>query len=281
MKTFAMLVVAALVVSGSPVAAQTRATVVSAGSEQAVRVGKTVISRPFGATLVDNLQVVGSYGGKALRYHLIRGVATGDCPARFVVTVERSGHAPITTDPFGTCSGAATARIRRGTLEVSMPAVVAGNPPARFVYEAGAMRPLPGSATTLATAPGTPAAAEPSCRAAAHVDAETQASALADFDESYPLVYRRESSLKKTDIAPEELRDIVTGMACLSTWPGAETLVPERATPLFRSRRYGAAAFSALERVAHDPATSANLKAAVRTFSAEMLYRANRPTMPY
>ena len=281
MRTLALFAVAACAVASGPAVAQTRATVVSAGNEQAIKVGKTVVSRPFGAVLVDNLQVVGSYGSRALRYHLIRGVAAGECPARFVVTVERPGEAPVTTDPFGTCAATATARLRRGTLEVSMPATVAGAPMARFAYRDGAMRPLADTAATLAAASGAAPSAESGCRAAAHVDAETQAAALADFDESYPLAYRRESSLKKTDIAPEELRELVTGMACLSTWPGAETLVPDHATPLFRSRRYGAAAFSALERIARDPATDANLQAAVRTFSAEMLYRANRPTMPY
>lgn len=281
MRTFALFAAAACAATSGAVVAQTRAIVVSAGTEQAIKVGKTVVSRPFGAVLVDGLQVVGSYGTKALRYHLIRGVAAGECPARFVVTVERPGEAPITTDPFGTCATTASARIRRGTLEVSMPSAVAGAPVARFAYQDGAMRPLPATAATLVAAPGTAPTAKSGCRAAAHVDAETQAAALDDFEESYPLAYRRESSLKKTAISPAELRELVTGMACLSTWPGAETLVPDRATPLFRSRRYGAAAFSALDRVARDPGTDANLQAAVRTFSAEMLYRANRPTMPY
>ena len=82
-----MLLAAPLLLSagGTAQAADQRAMVVSAGSEQAIKLGKTVISRPFGAELVDHLAVVGSYSVQGARLHLIRGKGGSDCPARYAV----------------------------------------------------------------------------------------------------------------------------------------------------------------------------------------------------
>jgi hypothetical protein len=77
-------------------------------------------------------------------------------------------------------------------------------------------------------------------------------------------------------IAPEEMRATVVGLACLASWPGAEEVVPRAATPLFASKRHGDAAFAALEAVAQDPASDANLRASVRAFGAEMAFRVER-----
>ena len=59
----------------TPATAQRKLTVISAGSEQALAAGKTVLSRPFGAQLVDRLAVVGSYPAGPTTYHLVRGDA--------------------------------------------------------------------------------------------------------------------------------------------------------------------------------------------------------------
>lgn len=266
----------ALLFVTSTAPAQTRdVAIVSAGSEQAVRLGKVTLSRPFGARLVDRLAVAGSYADRGRRFHLIRGEAGGDCPARFVVIETAAGQDPVVSDPFGTCSAAATARVARGSLVVTMPATAEGGPPVRFGYEGGRMRLLdarPAVAADGAVPAGYAAPAPSSCRSAAGVDAATQAEILADFEQSYPAEYRRAKTLKRAAIAPDELRALVTGMACLSTWPGSER-VGEVARPLFASR-HGPAAFAALDAVARDPLTDANMQAAVRGFSAEMSYRA-------
>jgi hypothetical protein len=86
------------------------------------------------------------------------------------------------------------------------------------------------------------------------------------------------SALKKAEIAPDDLRRLVTGLACFSTWPGADKIVPQAATPLFASKRYGDASFAALETVSQTPGIDAGVVAAVRQFGAEMHYYVGRRT---
>ena len=86
------------------------------------------------------------------------------------------------------------------------------------------------------------------------------------------------SELKKVAIAPDDLRRLVTGLACFSTWPGADKMVPQAATPLFASKRYGDASFAALETVSQTPGVDAGVVAAVRQFGAEMRYYVGRRT---
>lgn len=249
--------------------------IVSAGSEQAVRLGSVTLSRPFGAQLVDRLSLVGTQELRGRRIHLIRGEAGGDCPARYLVIETARGLDPVVSDPFGTCSPQATARVSRGLFTVTMPATAAGGPPVRFVLEGGAMRlvdarPASAVAGGPGAAPGYAAAAPSTCRSASTLDDAAQAEILADFERSYPQEYRRGRTLKKLSIAPDELRGLLTGMACLSTWPGSER-VAEVARPLFRSR-HGPAAFATLDQIARDPMTEANLQAAVRRFAADMAF---------
>lgn len=267
-------------VAASPATAQRRIAVVSNGNEQALAVGKTVISRPFGAQLVDRLAVVGSYRAGKATYHLIRGEAAGTCPSRFVVVETGSSEAPVASEPFGTCSGQARAAVGRAGFTVTMPATAAGGPAVRFAWESGKMRLLDAApAAVVADAGGTPgfAARQAStCRTPTSADPATQAAVVADFERNYPSEFRQQKTLKRADISPDELRATVTGLACLSRWPGAEVVVPEAATPLFASKRHGPAAFEVVQVIARDPNSDVNLRAAVRAFGAEMLYRVDR-----
>lgn len=271
---------ATIVVATPSATAQRRIAVITAGNEQALSVGKTVISRPFGAQLVDRLAIVGSYPSGRATYHLVRGDAAGPCPSRFVVVATGLGGAPAASEPFGTCAGQARAAMNRGGFVVSMPATAAGGPPVRFAWENGKMRLIDAMpAATVAGDDGEPgfAARQAStCRTPTSADPGTQAAVIADFESSYPAEFRRSSSLKRVEIAPDELRATVTGLACLARWPGAEAIVPEAATPLFASKRYGPAAFRTVETIARDPNSDTNLRAAVRAFGAEMLYRVDR-----
>lgn len=274
--------VLALLGLGTAAAAQAGdVSVVTAGSEQALRVGKTVINRPFGAQLVDRLAVVGAQRVAGRDYTLVRGDAAGECPSRYVIVYRETDGTAATTAPFGTCSGTARLRASGRTVEVVMPAALAGAAPARFRFAQGSVQ-LIGASSVANVAGGVPVpggyapGTALGCRAAGMSDGATQAAILAEFEADYPEPYRRLSTLKKTDIAPEDLRDTVTSLACLATWPGAEKTVPRLATPLFASKRHGEAAFAELERVAIDPLADANLRAVVRAFSAEMLYRVER-----
>lgn len=267
-------------VLATPAAAQRRIAVVSSGNEQALAVGKTVLSRPFGAQLIDRLAVIGSYRAGRTTYHLVRGDAAGPCPSRFVVVATGATDAPAVSEPFGTCAGTARATVARGGFTVSMPATAAGGPAVRFGWQDGKMRLLDAAPAAVAAgadgAPGFAARQASTCRTPTSADPAMQAAVVADFERNYPAEFRREKTLKRADISADELRATVTGLACLSRWPGAEAVVPEAATPLFASKRHGPAAFRIVQVIARDPNSDVNLRAAVRAFGVEMLYRVDR-----
>lgn len=274
--------VAMAAVMSVPALAQRAQTiaVVTSGSEQALRIDDTIVSRPFGAQLVDRIAIVGSYRVGARTYHLVRGEAAGDCPARYVVVTGEADGVPAATEPFGTCGAGARGQQSGAAFIVTMPATAAGGPNVRFRYDQGAMRlidamPAAGVAGPAGD-PGYAARQASSCRTASATDPVDHAAVLADFQRSYPADYRKISLLKKTEIAPDELRATVTGLACLARWPGADKVVPEMATPLFASERHGPAAFATIDTIAKDPASDVNLRAAVRAFGAEMLYLVDR-----
>ncbi|ATY31883.1 hypothetical protein [Sphingomonas psychrotolerans] len=270
-----MLLAAPLLLSagGAAHAADQKAVVVSAGSEQAIKLGKTVISRPFGAELVDHLSVVGSYTLRDTRLHLIRAKAGSECPARYAVIVTRPGQEPQITESFGTCSAAARPQLRRGVFTVAMPASASGGPLVRYQYANGRMHRPAAALTQGAGSIGPTAPAASACKSANAIDAANQARALDAFERDWPKAYRRTGTLKRVDLGQSELRRLVTDLACMSSWPIGERRVPELATPLFRSQRHRGAAFAALESIQRDPDTDANLKAVARSFSAEMRYR--------
>jgi hypothetical protein len=271
MRTAVPIALAALAAAG-PLAAQKRAAsppaaVAQTGGEQAIRIGKTVVPRPFGAELVDRLVLAGTYRLGGRRIHLVRGDASGPCPSRFVFVSEQPGSGPAVSTPFGTCSGAARVRLANGALVVSLPAA-AGGPMVRFAFDGAVVRPLDGPAHATA-------AAEPGCIPASHTDAATQAETVAAFEREYPVEFRNRGRINKIDIGPDEMRTLVTALACLAPWPAAERRVPKVATPLFASR-HGPAAFAALDAIAQSPASDAHLRALARSFAAEMNYQVDR-----
>ncbi|MGY4397530.1 hypothetical protein ACVWZA_002724 [Sphingomonas sp. UYAg733] len=258
--------------------AQTRdAAIVTSGSEQAVKIGKTIVSRPFGAELIDRLAIIGTYPAGGERFYLVRGQGGGDCPTRYVVIVTRGDGNPRPTEPFGTCSTNARGTIIGGQLQVTMAGDGAGEPLVRFAYADGAMHMLAGRRGDRSLAVARNAPVDTSvCRSPAGIDADEQAATIADFEQGYPEQYRKISSLNRADIAPADLRSLVVGLACLATWPGAQEVVPKLATPLFASKRHGAAAFSTLDTVSRDGLSGVNMRAATRVFGAEMSYRVAR-----
>jgi hypothetical protein len=275
MRRSLMLAVPLLLTAGGALAAGQKATVVSAGSEQAIRVGKTIVSRPFGVELVDRLAVVGSYPVKGAQLHLIRGTSAGDCPARYAVIVARPGQAPQVGQSFGTCSTAAQPRLRRGEFTVAMPASPAGGPLVQYLYANGRMHPRQAAITQGVGIVGAATAPAPAsvCRPAHSIDASAQAAAIDSFEHDWPKAYRRTGSLKKIAFSPSAMRRLTTDLACMASWPAGDRRIGALATPLFRSK-HREAAFAALDSVQRDPDADANLKAVTRSFSAEMRYRA-------
>lgn len=278
---FRASLIAVAVVSATSAGAQSGGiAVIASGSEQALQIGDTVVTRPFGAQLVDRINIVGTYRNGARTFHLIRGDAGGDCPARYAVVTRDTAGGPTVTEPFGTCSKGARGESGRDGFAVAMPATVAGGPLVRFRYDGGAMR-LVNAAPAAGVAGGDgmvgfAARSASTCRTPTSADPATQSAVVAEFEANYPAEYRKMSSLKRAEIDPDELRATVTGLACLARWPGAEEVVPAAATPLFSSKRHGAAAFALIDTIARDPLSDVNLRAAVRAFGAEMTYRVDR-----
>ncbi|MET0376047.1 MAG: hypothetical protein ABW128_17540 [Rhizorhabdus sp.] len=252
-----------------PLAAQ-RAQVVNAGSEQALRIGTVTVSRPFGGTLVDRLAVVGAYRIGRERLWLVRGDGGPACPARYVVVARRSVEEIVTSTPFGTCAAAGKPRVAAGALEV--PFAGRAGASVRYAYRDGEIRLL----DAARVARSVPVA--PRCVPGAQVPAGEQAATLAAFEDGFPSSYGSERALRRADLSPAELRDLLTGLACLASWPAAQEVVPDRATALFASKRWGPRAFAMLDVIAEDRTTSLHLVALTRSFAAEMRYRVDRRT---
>lgn len=244
--------------------------VVPQGNELALQYGPTILPRPFGGELVDTLSIIGRYQIGRDTLFLVRGSGGASCPSRYVVVAPSRGGTPLITSPFGTCA-LAEARVTGGRLVVAMNASVAGGPALRYAYIDGRMHPLD-------AAPPQTTAADTTCHSYDQAGPAGQDAMLAEFDRTFPDQFRHMSELKKVAIAPDDLRRLVTGLACFSTWPGADRIVPQAATPLFASKRYGDASFAALETVSQTPGVDAGVVAAVRQFGAEMRYYVGRRT---
>jgi len=255
--------------------------------EPVLRYGKETLTRPFGATLVDRLDVVGAYALPGGRAFLVRGTAAGPCPVQYVI-VQAQGGLPRPSAPFGTCVDGARARLIRGTLQITVPSASPGASPARFAYAGGRVTsvsaPTPAAPMTTIGAAALPIsdpieawAGPGGCastgRAAAFGASEQL---MTNFNRNYPADWRRRGRLEKIKLEPEQLRRVVTGLACLSTWPAADPAVPRAAVPLFASERHGRLAFELLDGIGRDANVPADVRAAARGFHAEMRFRVDR-----
>lgn len=265
----------ALASVATPIAAQSprRITaglvVVPLGSEQALQLGKTVMARPFGAQLVDRIEVVGDYAGPLDHYYLVRGDGGAECPARYLVVASRRGQPPVTSSAFGTCSGGATARLASGRLIVTLPAAPGARDLVRFGYVRGVMQPLGPVVGGERNEFG------PVARCG--IPAIDAVDPVGDgLDRDFPDALRRSSTLRRVSIARVEMREIVANLACLYTLPGAEPRVAVAATPLFASRAHGALAFTALDSIARSSEADPGLRASVRSFESQMRYYVGR-----
>ncbi len=289
-----LLLTAAIAAATAPAEAATRRarpaatalTVAQVNGEPVLRHGKDTITRPFGSTLVDRLSVVGAYPMPGGRAYLVRGVATGPCPVHYVVMQAQDGL-PRPSAPFGTCADGARARLTRGTLRITVPSSP-GAPAAVFAYAAGRVVPVAAAAPAADIAMTSGASAPvvdpvdawagpggcPSVGRAPAIGASERL--MADFERAYPADWRRQGRIEKLAFEADQLRRVVTGLACLATWPAADPAVPKAALPLFASKRHGRLAFELLDGVARDAGVPSDVRAAARSFHAEMRFRVDR-----
>ena len=102
---------------------------------------------------------------------------------------------------------------------------------------------------------------------------------LAEFERGWPRDWSRRSALRNQPFTSTRLRAVVTDLACLSALPGGERIVARTARPLFQSRRHGTTAFEQLDEVARGAAVDPGVRAAARTFHAQMRYEVDMPRL--
>ncbi len=261
----------AAVSAGSLIARTPRSelTVVTAGNEQGLKYGGTLLSRPFGAQLVDTIRIVGTYGSARERYYLVEGSAGANCPARYLIVTARPGQPPALSAPFGTCGIGATVRPSSGGLLITVAPGPTDRQPTRYVFGRAGLRQLDIPSRSAMAATGAPGLHCP----APHGPIATDAAATAvEFDRVLPADYRSSKGLHRAEIAPDELRAMVAELACLSSVDGSDPAVAKAAVPLFASKRYGDASFAALDQVAAMPGSDPQMRASARAFSATMRY---------
>ncbi|RVT93299.1 hypothetical protein [Sphingomonas crocodyli] len=247
--------------------------VVTSGSEQALQLGATVLSRPFGAQLIDRMTVTGRYPFKGGHYFLVEGQGGSECPARYVVVQAPTGQTPTVSAPFGTCSTGASASARTGALVITMPGQPGGGSFVRYAYAQGAVKPIAGDPEMAEAAVAPPLA---QCVDYGTASAAGPADYRTELDRSLPTDWRKRSRIAKAEVSQEQLRGLVSSLACLATWPGAERSVTKAAVPLFSSSRYGKASFAALDTTARDLDSDPGLRANARAFAANMHFLVDR-----
>ena len=237
--------------------------VVTSGSEEALALGKTTLSRPFGALLVDHLRIVGAYRSVGELYYLVEGTAGATCPARYLIVTPRAGQSPAISAPFGTCGMGATVRRDARGLIISVAPGPTDRQPVRYFYGRAGLRQIDMPRTAgaiLRRCPTAPA------------QLGSNAGLTAELDRIFPPDYRTASGIRHAQIGPDQLREMLAHMACLAADPDAEPVIPKAATALFVSKRYGETSFAILDDLASAPASDPQLRASARTFAATMHY---------
>jgi hypothetical protein len=200
--------------------------------------------------------------------------ADAACPVRYQV-VEARGPAPLRFSPrFGNCADTASASLAPGGLTVSMPG-------GAYRYAAGRIAPVvapppvpPVVAVAAPTRRGDVATwSSPSaCAAIARAEPVAAEAYLSRLRADWPRDWQTRGRLADQPFSTATLRTVVTDLSCLSALPGGEAVVAETSRALFASNRHGKAAFDQLDEVARGRDIDPAIRAAARTFHAQMRY---------
>ncbi|TRW17351.1 hypothetical protein [Glacieibacterium frigidum] len=202
--------------------------------------------------------------------YLIEAPSGGSaCPMRYVVVTVKAGRG-VATPPFGTCSSRAALKAQDGKVVVTMPGfsnIGAPGPARTFRLQGDRMTATdetsPQPATTTA-----PLAYAPTFRCEGLVDAAAADAMLAKFEAEYPKPLVSPALVEGQRIAPATLTRIVTDLSCLAAQIGGDPFVPEQAAALFASRRHGADAFAALDRLAVSDEQAARFRDQMKAYIA-------------
>lgn len=281
---------AALPMTGTAEAPGRNGPVAIVGTEgrQALRVGKGRV-QPFGRAVVA-ASIRASCSAGPRDYVLVAArLRTPACPVQYRVVEIAAGRIVRASTPFGSCVDGATAEVTPAGFEVTMPAASGGPTNVTYRYAAGrivAVSRPPAPVVAMAPAPATRGgptlAVMPTGGCAMIGGGSPSRSAdllLAGFARSWPVEWRSRGRLRNQPFTPEAMRRTVTELACLAALPGGDKVVADTARPLFESRRHGGLAFDQLDEVARGAAVDPALRAAARSFHAQMRFEVDTPRL--
>lgn len=228
-------------------------------------------------------------------YLLALSVPSGDrsCPLRYQAVEIGPDRQARSSQRFGSCADGATAGLKAGVFTIDMPGS-AGAPAVSYRYQGGQIVPL-GTTPVIAAAPPPPRErrrgrepyrlaawnSPPACAVVMRTEPlrnEVRSAdlLLANFRRDWPRDWSSRSRLRNQPFDAAGLRAVVTDLACLSALPGGDRVVARAARPLFESRRHGAAAFERLDEVARGSGIDGGVRAAARTFHAQMRFEVDQ-----
>lgn len=171
------------------------------------------------------------------------------CPMRYVVLTV-TGTRSSATPPFGSCSSRARLLAPAGKVMVRMPGfsnIGPAGPDQLYTLEADRMVPAQSDSNGAASRAIVYA---PSFACGKPVGPAGADAMLAAFETEYPKALVDPAQVELQDVTPATLEHLVADLACLAGQIGGDPFVPEQAAALFASRRYGVAAFAALDALA-------------------------------
>ena len=243
---------------------------------------------------VASATIAGACRTAATDLYLIRlASARAVCPIRYHVAEVGAGGALRLGPRFGSCVDGATAALGPAGLVVTMAAGPASPASVSYAYSGGRMAAVPPPVAVAAATPPPvrrgrrqndlarwsppPACAVIAGNAAFRSEAFAGDALLARFQRDWPVEWRSRGTLAHQPFSRTAMRAVVSDLACLAALPGGERLVTRAARPMFESRRHGVIAFEELDEVARGTGVHPGVRAAARTFHAEMRFAVDDP----
>lgn len=227
-----------------------RPTITAQGGAPVVMLGQQVVLTAARAEEAARFAIRAQADTPAAQIYLIDAPSGGSaCPMRYVVLTVTAGRG-VATPPFGTCSSRARLQAQGSKIVVTMPGFSntgPAGPPVSFTLKGNEM--VADKASEAAPALQ-PVAYTPSLRCSGTASQADADAMLAAFEREYPASLVSSAQVEGVKIPPATLDDIVASLSCLAAQPGGDPFVPEQAAALFASKRHGAAAFEAVERLA-------------------------------
>lgn len=237
----------------SPPSAVVRPTVAVRDGAPVVLVGPQIVLTTVQAEEAARFTIGAQADTPSAQIYLVEAPSGGPaCPMRYVVLTVTARRG-VATPPFGTCSPRARLQAQGGKVVVTMPGCSNTGPagPAETFTLKGKKMVGTGKASEAKPASATVSYA-PSFHCSEIVTQAAADTMLSAFERDYPASLVAPAQVEGVTIPPATLARIVADLSCLASQPGGDLFIPEQAAALFASRRYGAEAFDAVEKLASE-----------------------------